>query len=116
MADSLDELQKALRRFADEREWGQFHSPKNLSAALAVEAGELLEHFQWLTEQQSRDLPPAERDAVAAEAADVLLYLIQFCAALDIDLLKAAATKLARNAEKYPVDRARGSSKKYDQI
>lgn len=116
MADSLDQLAQRLQAFALARDWGQFHSPKNLASALIVEAGELLEHFQWLTEAQSRELPAAKRSEVAAEAADVLLYLLQLCDKLDIDLMQAARQKLAVNAEKYPVERARGSSKKYSEL
>ena len=102
--DQLAALTAQLRDFARERNWGQFHSPKNLAAALAVEAAELLEHFQWLTEDQSRKLSPDKQSAVALEAADVLLYLIQLADKLDIDLLHAAAKKIALNRLKYPVD------------
>lgn len=116
MTDSVEDLSRALQQFAQERDWGQFHSPKNLASALVVEAGELLEHFQWLTEQQSRELPADRRQAVAAEAADVLLYLIQLCTALGIDPIAAAQEKLKVNAQKYPVDKAKGTHKKYDQI
>lgn len=116
VADSLSDLAHELRRFADERDWAQFHSPKNLASALAVEAGELLEHFQWLTEAQSRELAPDKRDAVGAELADVLLYLVQLANALGIDPVDAARAKLAINATKYPVERARGTSKKYDEL
>jgi dCTP diphosphatase len=116
MTDSVEGLSHALQQFAQERDWGQFHSPKNLASALVVEAGELLEHFQWLTEQQSRELPADRRQAVAAEAADVLLYLIQLCTALGIDPIAAAQDKLKVNAQKYPVDKAKGTNKKYDQI
>lgn len=112
--DSLNDLANQLKQFASEREWQQFHSPKNLSAALSVEAAELLEHFQWLTEEQSRQLSPEQLEAVGAEVADVLLYLIQLASALGIDPIAAAQAKLKLNALKYPVDRARGSSKKYD--
>jgi NTP pyrophosphatase (non-canonical NTP hydrolase) len=116
MTDSLRDLSRQLDQFARDRDWQQFHSPKNLASALVVEAGELLEHFQWLTEQQSRELGPEKRDAVAAELADVLLYLTQLATALGIDPIAAAQTKLKLNALKYPVDRARGSSKKYDEL
>ncbi len=116
MSDSVDELAQALQRFADERDWGKFHSPKNLAIALAVEVGELLEHFQWLTEDQSRDLPETVKGAVAAEAADVLIYLIQLCRSMKIDPIVAARDKLRVNGEKYPVDRSKGTSKKYDQL
>jgi dCTP diphosphatase len=116
MNSDLQSLTQALRDFAKERDWEQFHSPKNLAAALTVEASELLEHFQWLTEEQSRSLPAAKQAEVATEAADVLLYLLQLCDKLGIDLVQAARHKLVLNAEKYPVDRARGSSKKYTEI
>lgn len=116
MTDNLNGLAQQLELFADERDWRQFHSPKNLAAALSVEAGELLEHFQWLTEEQSRALSPERRDAVGAEIADVLLYLIQLSSALGIDPVAAAQAKLQLNALKYPVDKARGNSKKYDEL
>ncbi len=116
MADSLRELAEQLDRFALDRDWQQFHSPKNLASALVVEAGELLEHFQWMTEEQSRQLTSERRDAVGAELADVLLYLVQLAAALRIDPLAAAQAKLKVNEEKYPVDRARGNSRKYDEL
>jgi NTP pyrophosphatase (non-canonical NTP hydrolase) len=116
MTDTLKDLAQQLRQFAKARDWQQFHSPKNLASALIVEAGELLEHFQWMTDEQSRDLPPEKRDAVAAEAADVLLYLIQLTSVLGIDPVAAAQVKLKLNELKYPVERARGSSKKYDEL
>lgn len=112
----LTELRDALRRFAAERDWDQFHSPKNLAAALSVEAAELLEPFQWLTDEQSRNLTPAQRAQVEAEMADVLLYLVRLADKLDVDLLRAARDKIRRNAEKYPVDKARGSSRKYTEL
>jgi dCTP diphosphatase len=103
-----------LRRFAAEREWEQFHSPKNLAAALTVEAAELLEQFQWLTEDQSRAPDAATLAAVRHEIADVFLYLLQLADKLHVDVGEAAREKLALNAQKYPVERARGSSRKYD--
>jgi NTP pyrophosphatase (non-canonical NTP hydrolase) len=112
MPDDLGTLRDELRAFAAAREWAQFHSPKNLACALSVEAAELLEHFQWLTEDASRALGEAERGAVAHEAADVLLYLIQLADALGIDLVAAAREKIAINARKYPVESARGNSRK----
>lgn len=116
MTDSLRDLAQQLSRFAQERDWEQFHSPKNLASALTVEAAELLEHFQWLTEAQSRELPPEKREAVGAEIADVLLYLIQLSTALDIDPIEAAQAKLKQNGLKYPASLARGNSKKYDEL
>lgn len=116
MPDSIDDLSLALRRFAEARDWGRFHSPKNLASALVVEAGELLEPFQWLSEDDSRALPPDKLQAVADEMADVLLYLVQLSSALQVDLLAAARAKLERNALRYPVERARGSARKYDEL
>jgi len=112
MTDSLRQLAAQLDQFAKDRDWAQFHSPKNLASALIVEAGELVEHFQWLTEQQSRELPPEALQEVGAEVADVLLYLIQLSSALGIDPVAAAQAKLLVNAKKYPVDQSRASSKK----
>ena len=111
-SDRLCGLEAALRCFADERDWGQFHTPKNLAAALIVEAAELLEHFQWLTPEQSEALPPQTRDEVAREMADVFLYLLRLAQVQGIDLLAAAEAKLADNARRYPVETARGSSAK----
>jgi dCTP diphosphatase len=111
---TLETLAERLAEFARERDWDRFHSPKNLAMALAGEAGELLEHFQWLTEAESRALPPEENDAVALEMADVLLYLVRLADTLGVDLAAAAVRKIALNAEKYPVDRFRGSARKYD--
>lgn len=116
MSDPLQELRDALRVFAAERDWDQFHSPRNLATALAVEAAELLEPFQWLDDEQSRKPPPETRAAVEEELADVLLYLVRLADKLDVDLPAAARAKLLRNAEKYPVERARGSSRKYDAL
>jgi dCTP diphosphatase len=114
LPDSLLTLRDALRTFAADRDWEQFHSPRNLATALAVEAAELLEPFQWLTDEQSRDLPPETLSAVEQELADVLLYLVRLADKLGVDLEAAARAKILRNAEKYPVDKARGSSRKYD--
>jgi dCTP diphosphatase len=116
MTATLHSLTGQLRAFADERDWAQFHSPKNLAAALAVEAGEVLEHFQWLTEEQSRALPADKRGEVADELADVLLYLLQLADKLEVDLPAAAQGKLAKNAVRYPVDKARGRSTKYSEL
>jgi dCTP diphosphatase len=116
MDGALESLTRALRRFAADRDWEQFHSPKNLAAALSVEAAELLEHFQWLTEEQSRNLPEDKRLAVSHELADVFLYLLQMADKLQIDLVAAAEEKLELNASKYPAARARGSSRKYSEL
>lgn len=111
----LTQLRNALRAFAAERDWDQFHSPKNLASALAVEAAELLERFQWLTEDQSRNLAPAELAKVRDEMADVLNYLVRLADKLDVNLLDAARDKIRRNAEKYPVERSRGTARKYNE-
>ena len=111
----LTQLRDALREFAAERDWDQYHSPKNLASALAVEAAELLERFQWLTEDQSRSLSPEELQKVREEMADVLNYLVRLADKLDVNLLEAARAKIEINAKKYPVDKARGSAKKYSE-
>lgn len=101
----IEELAEAVRAFGRERDWHLYHSPKNLTSALIVEAAELLEPFQWLTQEESRNLPPAKKEAVRQEMADVLIYLVSLANCLDIDLLKAAEDKLAINAAKYPVEK-----------
>ena len=113
MTDSLHDLAQQLQQFARDRDWEQFHAPKNLACALSVEAAELLEHFQWLTEQQSRELDAGQRDAVALEMADVLLYLVQLASSLGIDLAAVARRKIELNAQRYPVESVRGSSRKH---
>lgn len=109
---SLDDLKNQLREFARNRDWEQFHSPKNLAMAMIVEAAELVEHFQWLTEAQSQALNPVQREQVAQELADVFLYLVRLADRLDIDLMDAAQRKIVINAQKYPADKVRGSAKK----
>ena len=114
--DSLESLRAQLARFAAARDWDQFHNPKNLAMALAGEAGEVLEHFQWLTFEQAANLPAATRAEVALECADVLLFLLRLCDKLDIDLAAAARKKLALNAKKYPVAKAKGRAIKWDKL
>jgi dCTP diphosphatase len=114
--DVLLELRDALRHFASDRDWDKFHSPKNLAIALSVEAAELLEHFQWLSDAESADLSVATRIKVREELADVLLYLIRLADKLNVELANAAAEKIQANAAKYPVEKARGSSKKYTDL
>lgn len=111
--DSLDTLRQHIRDFAQARAWERYHTPKNLAMALSVEAAELLEPFQWLTAEQSQQLSPEQHEAVRQEIADVLIYLTRLADLLDIDLLDAAADKLAINARKYPVDKAHGNALKY---
>lgn len=105
-----------LNEFALQRDWEQFHSPKNLAMALSVEVAELLEIFQWLTEKQSRDLSAEAKEKASEELADVLLYLIQLSSKLNVDLSAAVEKKLSLNAEKYPVEKARGSARKYTEL
>jgi NTP pyrophosphatase (non-canonical NTP hydrolase) len=111
----LEELRARVRVFVADRDWERFHSPKNLAMALSVEASELVELFQWLTEEESAALDPARRARVADELADVLWFLVRLSDRLDIDLLEAAERKLAANAAKYPADRVRGRAKKYNE-
>ena len=113
---TVAELRERVLAFVHERDWEQFHSPKNLAMALAAEAGELLEIFQWLTEEQSRSLPPEAHSAASDEVADVLLYLIRLADKLGIDPIAAARRKIVANAAKYPADKARGTSKKYTEL
>jgi dCTP diphosphatase len=112
----IEQLREQLRQFAAERDWAQFHSPKNLSIAVSVEASELLEHFQWLTAEQSSNLSESQLANVRLELADVLLFLVSLSDKLGIDLLAAAFEKLEINAKKYPVELAKGNAKKYTEL
>lgn len=109
------QLKLYLRDFAEQRDWTQFHSPKNLAMALSVEVAELLEHFQWLTEEQSLQLTDEQRQPVAEEIADVQLYLIRLADRLNIDISTAVTDKTAKNEAKYPVEKVKGSAKKYSE-
>ncbi len=108
--DSLEHLRQRLAEFAAARDWDQFHSPKNLSMALIAEAAELVEHFQWLTEEQSKALPADKLAEVAQELADIQIYLIRIADKLGVDLVAAANDKITINERRYPADRARGSN------
>src|SRR4030095_19825 len=114
--DTLRSLSAQLARFAAARDWDQFHNPKNLAMALAGEAGEVLEHFQWRPPAEAATLPAATRAEVALECADVLLFLLRLTDKLDIDLAAAASKKLVRNAKKYPVAKSRGRATKYNRL
>lgn len=114
--DTLDTLRDRIRTFAQARAWERHHTPKNLAMALAVEAAELLEPFQWLTPEQSLNLNPDQHEAVRQEIADVLIYLTRLADLLGIDLLDAAADKMAINACKYPVEKAYGNAQKYSEL
>ena len=107
---SVQDLRDIVRRFVDERDWNQFHDPKNLSMAIATEAAELMEHFRWLTGPQARELrnSPSDLQQVCEEIADILCFTLSFANALDIDLSSALHDKMRKNAEKYPADRFRG--------
>ena len=113
MRDELEDLKQRLRDFAAERDWEQFHSPKNLSMALIAEAAELVEHFQWLTEKQSNELTGVKLQEVEHEIADIQIYLIRIADKLNIDVMDAVRNKIALNEKKYPADKVRGSARKY---
>ena len=113
--ESIEQIKIRLREFATERDWDQFHSPKNLAMALIVEAAELVEHFQWLKEEESAALPQDKLAEVEQELADIQIYLIRLADKLDIDLMSAVASKIELNEKKYPAEMVRGSSKKYSE-
>lgn len=112
MADSLEVLRGRLAGFARERDWEQFHSPKNLSMALIAEAAELVEHFQWLSEEQSYHLPAEKLEEVRLELADIQIYLIRIADRLGVDLVQAAQDKIEVNERRYPADRVRGDARR----
>ena len=115
-ADSdLIRLRALVREFVDERDWDQFHSPKNLASALTVEAAELLEHFQWLQSGQREELGPDKLRDVRHEMADVLVYLVRLADKLDVDLFAAVEEKMVLNRAKYPAEQVRGDARKYDE-
>jgi NTP pyrophosphatase (non-canonical NTP hydrolase) len=109
----LDQLAGDLERFAKERDWNQFHTPKNLAMALTAEAGELLEIFQWLTPEQSQSLDQKKWDELADELGDILIYLLRLSSVTGIDLLDAARAKLEKNKQKYPAPKVKGDPRKY---
>jgi NTP pyrophosphatase (non-canonical NTP hydrolase) len=112
MSDSIEALRQRLATFASERDWEQFHSPKNLSMALIAEAAELVEHFQWLSEEQSHRLSAEKLEEVRLELADIQIYLIRIADQLGVDLIRAAWDKTALNEQRYPVDRVRGDARR----
>lgn len=115
MTDSktLNALTQQLRDYADTRDWQQFHSPKNLAMALSVEAAELVEIFQWLTEEESGELTSEQRQQTEHELADIFLYLLRMADRLNVDLVDVAKKKILINEKRYPAEKVRGSSKKY---
>ena len=112
----FEAIKTKLRAFVKDRDWDQFHSPKNLAMALVGEVGELVEHFQWLTQEQSYELSKEKAAAVREELADVQIYLIMLAGKLDIDLLSAVFEKIGKNNEKYPSEKSRGTSRKYTDL
>ena len=112
---SYDALQQRLKKFAVDRNWEQFHSPKNIAMAISGEAGELIEHFQWLTEQQSYDLDADKKQEVALEMADIFIYLFRLAERLDINLIDKVYEKVEINEKRYPAEKVKGSSKKYNE-
>jgi dCTP diphosphatase len=113
---NINSIKQRIRDIAEARDWDQFHSPKNLTMALSAEVSEIIEHFQWLTEEQSENLPQNKLKEVETELADTLIYLIRLADKLDIDLLNATLNKIKINEQKYPVDKAKGNAKKYTEF
>ncbi|MDC1536708.1 nucleotide pyrophosphohydrolase [Candidatus Thioglobus sp.] len=111
----ISKIQNQLENFATERDWEQFHTPKNLSMALSVEASELVEIFQWLRAEESISPDKKQTDAIKSEVADIAMYLLRFCSVLEIDIEEAIKNKLEKNAEKYPVNLSKGNAQKYNQ-
>ncbi|MCF8298682.1 MAG: nucleotide pyrophosphohydrolase [Saprospiraceae bacterium] len=112
----MNDIKLTLREFVKDRDWSQFHSPKNLAMALSVEVSEILEELQWLTQEQSRNLPPEKVEKIKHEIADVFIYLIMLADKYDIDLIEAAEDKIKINEEKYPVEKSKGNAKKYSEL
>jgi len=113
MHHNINDLKKKLVQFRDEREWKQFHNPKDLSQAISIEASELLEYFLWVSQEESHDIVLKNRDKIADEMADIFAYLLSLSDVTDINLGEALLNKLEKNKEKYPIDKVKGSSKKY---
>lgn len=116
MSTELESIKIRLREFAKERDWDQFHSPKNFSMALIVECAELVEHFQWLTDEQSKRLPADTLDEVSLEMADIMIYLIRLADKLDVNLLEVVDRKIELNAKKYPIEKSKGLATKYNKL
>lgn len=113
---TIAELTKKIRDFVKERDWEQFHNPKDMAVSLMLEAGEVLEHFQWKTEEETRKHVEKEKEALADELADVAAYLFELAALLKIDLADAIEKKMAKNAKKYPVEKAKANHRKYTEL
>ena len=112
----MKELLQNLKKFAAERDWDQFHSPKNLTMALSVEVGEIVEHFQWLTEKESYHLSSNKLEKIKEEIGDIIIYLVMLADKLGIDPIQAAKEKIEKNRKNYPVNIARGTAKKYKEL
>ena len=112
MTDQLEALRQRLAKFAEDRDWDQFHSPKNLSMALIAETAELIEHFQWLRQKDTRNLDEDKREKIAMELADIFIFLIRIADKLDVDLAEAAWKKMEINETRYPVSVVKGSAKR----
>jgi dCTP diphosphatase len=111
--NDIENIKLQLRKFALERDWDQFHSPKNLAMALSVEVSEIIEHLQWVTEEESKSLPNSKIKEIELELADTLIYLIRLADKLNIDLIPVTYGKIEINSKKYPVDSSKGNAKKY---
>jgi len=112
MKDDIQQLQVKMAEFAKVRDWDQFHSPKNLSMALVAEAAELVEHFQWLSEKQSENLPLDKQHAVAEELADIFIYLLRISDKLNVDLIASTESKMQKNEQRYPVEKVKGDARR----
>ncbi len=113
---NIEKIREEIREFRDKRDWMQFHNPKNMAISISLEAAELLEHFQWKTAEESEAHVLAAKEAISDEIADIATYLIEFCDNTGIDLEQAIFRKLAKNNEKYPVEKSKGSAKKYTEL
>jgi dCTP diphosphatase len=113
---TIEEITAAIRRFRDERDWQQFHNPKDMAIAISLEASELLQHFLWIDSKDAVARAESRKEKIADEIADIAIYLFELADNLNIDLLPAMAAKLERNAVKYPVDKAKGRSDKYNEL
>lgn len=116
MTNRIDDLKHEIKEFIRERDWEQFHSPKNLAVGLSVEASELLEIFTWLTDDESESLDPSKLSMVKDEVGDILIYLLDFCSMMGLDPIECASQKLEKNAKKYPISKAKGNATKYTDL
>lgn len=116
MSDRIEEITQKIRQFRDERDWMQFHNPKDLATALSIEASELLEQFLWKSPDECQQRIAENREAIEDEVADIAVYLFEFADNLGIDLVDAMERKMVKNGEKYPVEKAKGSSAKYTEL